>query len=260
MAQLRFGLFPYLNVRPLLWGLRSDPRFFLVLDSPARVAERFRNGELDLAFVPSFEAASMGVPILDGLAIGSDGPVETVLLGARRPLSGVRRIALDEASRTSAALARVLVAEAAGAPPEVVAWRPDAEVIPDNADAALVIGDPAFRVPFPPSFSVHDLGEAWRASTSLPFVYAVIVARTPDIGHAAAPAVRAALRTGLADLGASLAAHPHFVGPERATRYLTQSIRYEFGPREHAGLTMFLARARAWGLGRGDSGVAAPPR
>lgn len=248
MDQLRFGLFPYLNVRPLLWGLRSDPRFFLVLDSPARVAERFRNGELDLAFVPSFEAASMGVPILDGLAIGSDGPVETVLLGARKPLSAVRRVALDEASRTSAALARVLIAEAAGAPPEVVAWRPDSEAIPKSADAALVIGDPAFRVRFPPGFTIYDLGEVWRGSTALPFVFAVIVARTEDIGHAAAPAVRSALQAGLADLGASLAAHPHFVGPDRATRYLTHSIRYDFGAREHAGLTMFLGRARAWGL------------
>lgn len=248
MTALRFGLFPYLNVRPILWGLRTNPGFEPVLDSPARVAERFRAGELDLAFVPSFEAMTMGAPILDGIAVGSDGPVETVVLGARKPLAQVRKVALDEASRTSAALARVLIAEASGALPAVVAWRPDAESLPPDAEAALAIGDPAFRVRFPPEFAVHDLGSLWRSSTGLPFVFAVVVARSPEVGLLAAPAVKAALASGLGDLGASLAAHPHFVGPERAMRYLTQSIRYAFGPREHAGLTMFFGRARSWGL------------
>lgn len=248
MGALRFGLFPYLNVRPILWGLRTNPGFAPVLDSPARVAERFRAGELDLAFVPSFEAMTMGAPILDGIAVGSDGPVETVVLGARRPLREVRRLALDDASRTSAALASVLVAEASGALPDIVRWRPDAEPVPGGVDAALVIGDPAFRASFGAGFRTLDLGEVWRASTALPFVFAVIVARTPEIGLRASADLRAALAAGLADLAVSLAAHPHFVGPERATRYLTRSIRYDFGPREHQGLTMFMARARAWGL------------
>jgi len=65
---LRVGLFPYLNVQPLIHGLSADSEVELVIGLPSRIADRFRNHELDLAMVPSFDAATLDPPIL-----GPDG-------------------------------------------------------------------------------------------------------------------------------------------------------------------------------------------
>ena len=46
-----------------------------------------------------------------------------------------------------------------------------------TADAVLVIGDRAMRVPGDPFHDVVDLGEAWNTLTGLPFVFALWVAR-----------------------------------------------------------------------------------
>ena len=100
---LRIGLFPYLNSQPLIFGLSTESAVELVVDLPSRIADRFRAGELDLAMVPSFEAATLGAPILDSVCIASDGPVETVTLHHRVALQEVKTLAADEASRTSAA-------------------------------------------------------------------------------------------------------------------------------------------------------------
>ena len=46
-----------------------------------------------------------------------------------------------------------------------------------TADAVLVIGDRAMKVPDAPFHSVVDLAEAWNALTGLPFVFALWVVR-----------------------------------------------------------------------------------
>lgn len=252
MGPFRFGLFHYLNVRPLVHGLRAETGSRLVLDTPARIAARFRAGELDVAMIPSLEAASLEAPaaVVDGIAVGSDGPVETVLLAHRVPLSGCRRLVLDESSRTSAALAKILIAEASGRLPETRTWSPadPAAAIPAEADAALVIGDPAFSRLFDPGFEVLDLGAAWRTLTGLPFVFAVAVASSREIAATAQPVLRRALDSGLADLDAVFAGAPPPVDAARARRYLQESIRFGFGPREREGYEAFLTRARRHGL------------
>ncbi len=46
-----------------------------------------------------------------------------------------------------------------------------------TADAVLVIGDRAMKVPHEPFHEVVDLAEAWNELTGLPFVFALWVAR-----------------------------------------------------------------------------------
>ncbi len=50
-----------------------------------------------------------------------------------------------------------------------------------TADAVLVIGDRAMKVPGDSFHDVVDLGEAWNTLTGLPFVFA-LVGRTRGIG------------------------------------------------------------------------------
>jgi chorismate dehydratase len=243
---LRIGLFPYLNVQPLIFGLRTEAGIEVVIDLPSRIADRFRNREFDLAMVPSFEAAALEAPVLDSVCIASDGPVETVILHHRVPLHLVKTIALDEASRTSAALARILIAQASGHLPRSVLFSSTAAEAPDT-DAILVIGDPAFRFGRE-GFDRLDLGQAWQSQRSLPFVFAVMV----KAKHIKAPGIcgqlREAVRRGVEAAPTIARSYNSGVDPARAEHYMRNVIRYELRPREKEGLALFYRLAQAHGL------------
>lgn len=245
-APLRIGLFPYLNVQPLIFGLGGERDIEVVSDLPSRVADRFRAGELDLAMVPSLEAASLDAPVLGSVCIASDGPVETVILHHRAALSEVRTVAIDEASRTSAALARILIARASGRLPESRSFSPAQAARPDT-DAVLVIGDPAFRLRLE-GFTALDLGQEWRAQQGLPFVFAVMVRRpgleAPGIGER----IRGATLRGVEAAPIIARSYDSGVDPARAENYMRKVIRYDLGSREKEGLALFYGLARKNGL------------
>jgi chorismate dehydratase len=218
----------------------------MVIDLPSRIADRFRNRELDLAMVPSFEAATLEAPILDSVCIASDGPVETVILHHRVPLDRVRSVSVDAASRTSAALAGILIAEASGRLPRTFPFSPATAEAPDT-DAVLVIGDPAFgwrREGFAPM----DLGEEWRKRRALPFVFAVMV-HDPGLNHEGLAArIGLATRRGLQAASTIARSYNSGVDAARAEHYLRRVIRYDLGEREKKGLALFHRLAQANGL------------
>jgi chorismate dehydratase len=244
------GVVPYVNAVPLLAGLEERAR--LVVDLPAALAERLRRGEIDAGLVPVAEALrGAGAGFLGRHGIASEGPVASVLLFLRRPLPRVRTVLLDPASRTSAALARYVVGEAAG---EDVTFREAATPGPDPAtaseDAVLVIGDPALDHRQAWTGAVLDLGEAWTRRTGLPFVFARWTARA---GLAAAE--RASLAETLdraADEGLPRRAErvrawaaARGRDGKRAVEYVQRHVRYRIGPREEEGLERFAAILRA---------------
>ena len=91
----------------------------------------------------------------------------------------IDRLALDEGSRTSQALTRE-----SGSTPDTGSGPRGSKRLPmgvsaleSTADAVLVIGDRAMKVPDAPFHSVVDLAEAWNELTGLPFVFALWVVR-----------------------------------------------------------------------------------
>lgn len=243
---LRIGLFPYLNVQPLIHGLRSEIGFDLVIDLPSRIADRFQCGELDLAMVPSFEAPELGAPVLDSICIASEGAVETVLLHHRVPLAQVKTLALDTASRTSAALAKILIAEAAGRLPETRLFSPQNLETPD-ADAILVIGDPAFTWRRE-GYEALDLGHEWRERNALPFVFALMSVGERARGRGMSKRLIRAIRAGQEAASTIASSYNSGVDSARAERYITKVIRYDLGPREKEGLALFYRQAQTHGL------------
>ena len=119
MSPLRLGVVSYLNAAPTVHGLAGDPRFEIVRDVPSRIAALLHAGEIDLGLIPSIEYAEGDYAIVPGIAIASRGPVRSVMLLHRGPLEGIRRVAVDTSSRTSAALVRVLLRERLGPRPGV---------------------------------------------------------------------------------------------------------------------------------------------
>src|SRR6056297_2390565 len=112
---LRLGAVSYLNTRPLICGLRARlaGRGRLTLNLPSRLADDLKAGRLDVALIPSVEyLRGVGERIVSDAVIACRGPVWSVRLLSRVPLPEIRTLALDEGSRTSATLVRVLLDEA----------------------------------------------------------------------------------------------------------------------------------------------------
>jgi chorismate dehydratase len=197
-----------------------------------------------VALVPSVEFfRTTGYSIVSDACVACRGPVLSVKLHFRVPPGEVRRVALDEGSRTSAALTQILLAELCGVSP---AW----ESLPighglenTDADAVLLIGDrailePATGVEF---VEVWDLGEVWYRWTGLPFVFAMWVAR-PEVDAGRAGAILGAARDrGVGRLSVIAAAEADSLGIDRelAAQYLCENLHFTLGRAEREGLRRF---------------------
>src|SRR5437764_2765428 len=150
-ATIRIGAVNYLNTKPLICDLEElAPEVELVLDVPSRLADRLAAGELDVALIPVIEYFRAGCySIVPDVAIATRGPVLSVTLFSRTPWAGVRRVALDAGSRTSAALTEVLLRKRYGVRPEVMPLGPGQPAEGADADAVLLIGDRAMRACLP---------------------------------------------------------------------------------------------------------------
>jgi chorismate dehydratase len=245
---LRLGVVSYLNSEPLVWGLQGDTEFEIVRDVPARVAEMLHAGEVDLGLIPSIEYARGEYAIVPGIAIGSRGPVRSVNLFHRGALESVRRVALDTSSRASVALAKVLLRERLGRDPEYVEQPPSLPGMLEDADAALVIGDPALY--FEGDIARLDLGEEWWRATGLPFVFAFWAGPAGVVSRAHVRRLLDAKTAGL-DAVPRIAASYNGLGRGWSSfneTYLRSHVVYDLGEDEQEGLREFLRRAKALDL------------
>jgi chorismate dehydratase len=251
----RVGAVSYLNAKPLYHGLcELAPEVKLTMDVPSRLAEQLASGELDIALIPSVEylrGAHRGYEIIPGFAIAARGAVRSVRLFTRVLWKSVDRLALDAGSRTSQVLARIWLDTAHGVRPSRVEELPlGVSALESTADAVLVIGDQAMRVPQDAFAEFVDLGEAWHQLTGLPFVFAFWVARGGiDLGEL--PAALAQSRAmGLAEAESLARIHGPRLGLDVSTcyDYLTRVLSYDLGEPELAGLRRFATMAARLGL------------
>jgi chorismate dehydratase len=252
---IRVGAVSYLNAKPLYYGLcEHNPGVRLTMDVPSKLAEQLAAGDLDVALIPSIEylrGVGLGYEIIPGFAIAARGPVRSVKLFGRVPWDQVERLALDAGSRTSQVLARIWLDERHGVRPHQIEELPlGVSPLESTADAVLVIGDRAMRMPHEPFHDVVDLAEAWHDLTGLPFVFALWVARG-GVDLDELPAALEQCRTmGLAHADELARTHGLRLGLDHATcyDYLTRVLSYDLGEAELAGLRQFAARAARLGL------------
>jgi chorismate dehydratase len=251
-SPLRIGAVTYLNAQPLVYGLQQlAPEAEIVVDLPSRLADGLSCGRLDVAIIPSIEyPRHLGRVIVSDACIACDGPVRSVKLYSRVPIARIRTLALDEGSRTSAALARVLLKERFSLEPELQPLAIGASMQDSAADAVMLIGDRGMR-PADGAFAcVWDLGEEWSQWTGLPFVFALWVAR-PGVDVRAVGRILAAARDdGLEHLAEIAREAAPTVGiPEaECLAYLRDSLEFRLGSRQRQGLELFYKLAVRHGL------------
>ena len=254
MNPLRIGAVSYLNTKPLVYGLEARPAQFDVrFDVPSKCATLLHEGDVDLGLIPAIEYLRGDYRIVPDVSIASDGEVATVAIFTRQPMSQVRTIALDLSSRTSVALTRILCARHWRIDPLFTPAEPDLDAMLEIADAALVIGDPAFEVePEQRQVTKIDLGAEWKAMTGLPFVYAMWVGRPGAATPAQCRALQEARDRGvahLADIARAVSGGDRAL-EQRSLIYLRDNLKYGLGEAEAAGLRRFHELATEIGLVR----------
>lgn len=245
----RLGVVSFLNSRPLIYGLDTDPRVSLRFEVPSALASLLDLGEVDAALVPIIDVLirRRAWRILSDACIGCDGETLTVRVFSTVPPQQVRQLHVDGDSHTSVALARLLWRELYDVDLQIVPWQGQPA---DEARAVLLIGDKVVTQR-PAGFDTEtDLGAAWKTLTGLPFVFAVWAAPMHIDAASLASVLNAARDAGVAQ-AESIAETlgPHMGWPVAvAKRYLTQRLRYRLTPRARQGMEHFLRLAKQQAL------------
>ena len=244
---LRISVVDFLNARPLTWGLLQNPPPGVAVsrDVPSVCAAKLAAGEADVGLIPSIEYQRIpGLRVVPGLGIAAASEVRSVLLVSDVSREKIASVALDPASRTSAALTRILLKRVYGIAPEYREGEGST-----RTDARLIIGDPALKTRLN-GHVVLDLAAEWRAFSGHPFVFAFWAVREA----AASPDVAAILRRSYAT-----AIH-HFdrmVREEAAASglsepvvedYLKHALHFELDAGDLEGLALFYRLSAEDGL------------
>jgi chorismate dehydratase len=242
-AQMQIGAVSYLNSRPLIEGLEGLlPSANLVLDYPSRLADALSNGQLDVALIPSIEYFRRpGYEVISDACVAARGEVLSVKLYCRVHPGQIRTLALDEGSRTSAALTKVILAERYGVIPKTEPLRMESTTTDSSADAVLLIGDRAMHSPEESFTEVMDLGQFWYDWTGLPFVFAMWVARREVNTEGVDEALSHARDLGIANVAdiAREEAPRLGISETLAHTYLTRNLHYHLTSAERSGLKLF---------------------
>jgi chorismate dehydratase len=245
----RIAASSYLNTAPLIWsfihGSHRDGVELFTDTAPARCAEMLESAEVDAALVPVIEYQRLKeIAIVPDVCVGSRSAVRSVVLVTRQNnLKKIKQVALDESSRTSATLVKIIFQEFLGFIPEWKTARPDLKSMLIQADAALIIGDPAMALPRN-QFRVFDLATLWHEFTGFGFVFAMWMARQQSAERIAPVDFPAARDEGLANLG-HIAANAKNIGlsEDEIRDYLTNNIVFSVDNEMQKGLSLYLGLA-----------------
>lgn len=245
----RIGSVPYLNAAPLRFSLEqrkpaSDVPFTIGREIPSKLSRMMKDGELDVAMMPLADyCAGVGECLVPDVSISCIGEVASVLLFTKCPICKVETIACDVASKSSVALMNVLLRERWQWTGTTVPLKTsqDFRAIPDECDAALLIGDVALQFSQETDTQRYDLGEEWYRLTGLPFVFAAWVMAKREGMAPLARLLRDAKREGLSRLTDVVEQNVGVASLDRDAvfRYLTENVNFDFTPAHIQGVMEF---------------------
>ncbi len=241
-ARFRLAASTYLNSAPLIWSFLHGSKRGTVdfIDAvPARCAQLLSQNEVDAALVPVIEYQRIpGGALVPDVCVGSQNEVLSVVLVSKNTqLENIRSVALDESSRTSATLVKVIFREFLGDEPEWTTRSPNLEEMLDRNDAALIIGDPGMTFPRK-GLRVWDMATLWRNYTGLGFVFAMWMVRNEEIDIDFA----GARDEGLTRIEEIIDAYKDSI-PVDLRKYLTENIVYRIDESMQRGLQLYFELA-----------------
>jgi len=274
MAKLRISVVQYLNTAPLVRGFTHgflQGKYDLSFTVPSQCAEALRTGAADVAIIPAIEYQRIpNLVVLPDLSIASKERVRSLLIVSKMPIHAVRSLALDQSSRSTQALTRILCEDRWNIAPQFTEATPDIAQMLQNSDAALVIGDPALRIAIhaeqcakpgtdgewictgaqigvaqTPKLHLYDVVHEWWQLTERPAVLAVWAARPEVATLELAADFSDSLAFGLKHLPeiCAEAARELQLPEKELSLYLRTNIDYSLDAENLKGLNGFFTRA-----------------
>ena len=218
----------------------------LVEAVPARCAKLLANADVEAALVPVIEYQRISdISLVPDVCVGSKKQVRSVVLVSRNDdLKNVHSVALDESSRTSAALVKIIFREFFGFEPRWTTRSPNLQLMLEENDTALIIGDPAMTFPRD-GLTVWDMASLWREHTGLGFVFAMWMVRDEGANKSARFDFAGARDEGLARSEEIIDYYLPLLGLPRNTleQYLKENICFYLDEDMRAGLDLYFRLA-----------------
>jgi len=250
----RLAASSYLNSAPLIWSFLHGPHegaVEFVEAVPARCAQLLSQGEVDGALVPVIEYQRIdGGALVPNVCVGSQKEVlSVVLVSKNKRLENIQSIALDESSRTSATLVKVIFREFLEREPESTTRSPNLEEMLEKNDAALIIGDPGMAFPRQ-GLNVWDMASLWKEYTGLGFVFAMWMVRDESILRSREIDFAGARDEGVAHIEEIVQSYQDKIPMrvEELRNYLTENIVFRVDESMERGLRLYFELAFKHGL------------
>ena len=213
---------------------------------PAHCAQLLAQAEVDVALVPVIEyQRTPEVSLVSDVCVASRKEVHSVILISRNTeLENINSVALDESSRTSATLIKVIFREFLNRDPTWTTHSPNLDEMLAQNDAALMIGDPAMILPRE-TLKVWDMARLWRNYTGLGFVFAMWMVRDDSLDKARRIDFVAARDEGVAHKDEIVSEYHELLGLSRESlrHYLDENISFNLDVELRSGLELYFQLA-----------------
>lgn len=257
------GQIDYANAWPLFHyaiNQLSADKYTFVKQVPSLLNQAMGLGQLDITAMAAFAYAEQAESyyLLPDVSISAKSDVNSILLFLKKPIEDVIHgtIAVTNTSATSIHLLKMMMQLYYNGDPHYVTMNPSLPDMLVNADAALLIGDPAIQASWRYSdvYTVIDLGRLWREWTGMGMTFAVVAVRrafadaNPQAVAEVWRAMLASRQRSAADCKPLIAKAMQELGGSEPywSRYFKQ-LHHEFGPAEQAGLLKYFHYANQLG-------------
>ncbi|MBK7965507.1 MAG: menaquinone biosynthesis protein [Bacteroidetes bacterium] len=244
-SKTRISVVSYLNARPFIYGMEhhlSKDDFHIEKDIPSTCAQKLIDHKADIGLIPVAMISSLSEShLITSFGILADGKVDSVILVSNTPVGEIKKIILDQESRTSVLLAKIVAREFWHIQPEWVQENEESALLPDQEfTGAVIIGDRALLHRSHYKYC-YDLAEEWKALTGLPFVFATWVSNR-ELSSKTLQQLESAFEYGVShrkDYFSQL----EIEYPEiNVSHYLQDRILYRMDTRAQEGLELFLEK------------------
>jgi len=202
--------------------------------------------DVDVALVPVIEyQRTPEVSLVSDVCVASRKEVHSVILISRNTeLENINSVALDESSRTSATLIKVIFREFLKRDPKWTTHSPNLDEMLAQNDAALMIGDPAMMLPRE-TLKVWDMARLWRNYTGLGFVFAMWMVRDDALDRVRRIDFAAARDEGVAHKDEIVSEYHELLGLSRESlrHYLDENISFNLDAELRSGLDLYFQLA-----------------
>ncbi len=249
LMNFRLAASSYLNSAPLIWSFLYGPHqgsVDFVEAVPACCAQLLAESSVEGALVPVIEYQRIaGGSLVPNVCVGSRKEVlSVVLVSKNKHLEDIRSIALDESSRTSATLVKVIFREFLDHEPEWTTRAPNLEQMLEKNDAALIIGDPGMTFPRH-GLNVWDMASLWEEYTGLGFVFAMWMVSDDATDHARLVDFSGARDEGVNHIDEIVRSYQDKIPMrvEELRNYLTENIVFKVDESMEKGLRLYFELA-----------------